>query len=93
MNTLTNMNAGELLKLVDAASMKNDRWLFLATLVVLGVFVWYVLRSFMRQHERLIADHKKARNAYQNSLRNLVAEQSLQDCRDELRLCRERGKE
>jgi len=72
---------------------------------VLGVFVWFILRSFMRQHERLIADHKKARNDYQSSLRKIVTEQSaanqkliacldnnskvLQECRDELRLCRE----
>ena len=73
---------------------------------MLGVFVWFVLRSFMRKHKRLIADHKNARNAYQNSLRNLVSEQNAanqklivcvdnntkvpQDCRDELRLCREK---
>jgi predicted PurR-regulated permease PerM len=106
---MTNHPASGYLRVIDYAASRNDRWLFLATLVVLGVFVWYVLRSFMRQHERLIDDHKKARNAYQNSLRNLVAEQSagnqkviacvdnntkvLQDCRDELRLCREERKQ
>ena len=108
MNSITNNLVSDYLRVVDYAAAKNDRWLFIAALVVLGVFVWFVLRSFMRQHERLISDHKKARNAYQNSLRNLVSEQSaanqkliacvdnntkvLQDCRDELRLCREERK-
>lgn len=107
-NTLANLKMADLVSLVDQVAAKNDRWMFIAALVVLGVFVWFVLRSFMRQHERLIADHKKARNEYQSSLRKVVAEQSaanqkliqclnnnskvLRECRDELRLTREERK-
>lgn len=58
-NTLANLKVTDLVPLVDQLAAKNDRWLFIAALVVLGVFVWFVLRSFMRQHERLIADHKR----------------------------------
>jgi Na+/melibiose symporter-like transporter len=103
--TLANMKVSDLMPIVDQLATKNDRWLFIAALIVLGVFVWFVLRSFMRQHERLIEDHKKARNEYQSSLRKVVAEQSaanqkliqclnnnskvLRECRDELRLRRE----
>src|SRR5688572_22952723 len=106
--TLANMKVSELVPLVDQLATKNDRWMFIAALIVLGVFVWFVLRSFMRQHEKLIADHKKARNEYQSSLRQVVAEQSaanqkliqclnnnsrvLRECRDELRLTREERK-
>jgi len=74
------------------------------SLVVFGVFAWFVMRYFVLQHERLIADHKQARDSYQESLRGVVAEQSaanaklivcldnntkvLEECRDELRLVR-----
>lgn len=98
------MNANELIKAVDHAATMNDRWLFLATLVGLGIFAVWVMRYFVRQHERLIADHKAARESYQESLRGVVAEQSganaklvvcldnntrvLEECRDELRHAR-----
>jgi hypothetical protein len=108
MTNQTHIKISELVPLIDQLAAKNDRWLFIAALVVLGIFVWFVLRSFMRQHEKLIADHKKARNEYQSSLRQVVAEQSaanqkliqclnnnskvLRECRDELRLTREERK-
>jgi hypothetical protein len=98
------MNANELIKAVDHAAGMNDRWLFVATLVGLGIFAVWVMRYFVRQHERLIADHKQARESYQESLRGVVAEQSganaklvvcldnntrvLEECRDELRRAR-----
>src|SRR5215213_902357 len=103
---MTNMNATEVLKGVDHAAAMDDRWLFIASLVVCGLFVAYVMRYFVRQHERLIEDHKQARNAYQDSLRGMMAEQSaanaklilcleqntkvLEECRDQLRLVRSR---
>ena len=101
---MTNMNPTELIKNVDHAAGMNDRWLFVASLVVFGVFAVLVMRYFVRQHERLLEDHKQARDSYQESLRVVVAEQSsanaklivcldnntkvLEECRDELRLSR-----
>ena len=101
---MTNMSAGELIRSVDHAAAMDDRWLFVASLVVFGVFASFVMRYFVRQHERLIEDHKQARDSYQASLRDVVAEQSatnaklivcldnntkvLEECRDELRLVR-----
>ena len=101
---MTNMNATDLISNVDRAAAMNDRWLFVASLVVFGVFAWFVMRYFVLQHERLIEDHKQARDSYQESLRGVVAEQSaanaklivcldnntkvLEECRDELRLVR-----
>jgi hypothetical protein len=98
------MNATELLKNVDHAAAMDDRWLFVASLVVFGMFAWVVMRYFVRQHERLIEDHKEARESYTVSLRGVVAEQSaanaklivcldnntrvLEECRDELRSVR-----
>ncbi len=101
---MTNMSTSDFLRAVDHAAGMNDRWLFVASLVVFGVFAAFVMRYFVRQHERLIDDHKQARNAYQESLRGMVAEQSaanaklivcldnntkvLEECRDELRQVR-----
>jgi len=101
-NSITNMSAIEFLKAVDHAAGMTDRWLFIASLVVCGLFVAFVIRYFVRQHEQLIEDHKRARDSYQDSLRGIVADQSaanaklivcleqnakiLEQCRDNLRL-------
>ena len=77
---------------------------FLASIAVFGIFAALVMRYFVRQHERLIEDHKQARESYAATLRGVVAEQSganaklivcldnntrvLEECRDELRLVR-----
>ena len=94
----------DLVQLTNQAATQNDRWLFIASLIVFGVFAACVMRYFVRQHERLIDDHKQARDTYQESLRSMVAEQSaanqklitclesntrvLEECRDELRSSR-----
>ncbi len=101
---MTNVNTADLISGVDHAAAMNDRWLFVASLVVFGLFAWIVMRYFVLQHERLIEDHRQARDSYQESLRGVVAEQSaanaklivcldnntkvLEECRDELRLVR-----
>jgi hypothetical protein len=101
---MTNMNVDDLVRSVDHAATMNDRWLFVASLVVFGVFAAFVMRYFVRQHERLVEDSKQARDSYQESLRGVVAEQSaanaklivcldnntrvLEECRDELRSVR-----
>ena len=98
---MTNMNMSEFLRGVDHAAAKDDRWLFIARLVVIGLFGVWVVRYFVKQHEQLLADHKQSRECYQESLRGVVAEQSatnaklivcldnntkvLEECRDELR--------
>lgn len=103
---MTNMSAIDLVRGVDHAAAMNDRWLFIASLVLLGGFAIWVMRYFVKQHERLLQDHKEARECYQESLRGVVAEQSatnaklivclenntkvLEECRDELRSSRRR---
>jgi hypothetical protein len=97
---MTNMSTSEFLRGVDHAAAMNDRWLFIASLVVIGIFGVWVVRYFAKQHERLLEDHKESRECYQESLRGVVAEQSatnaklvicldnntkvLEQCRDEL---------
>ena len=105
---MTNMNPAELIKNVDHAAAMNDRWLFVASLVVIGIFGLWVMRYFVKQHERLLDDHKQSRECYQESLRGVVAEQSatnaklvicldnntkvLEQCRDELAGSRRRNR-
>ena len=99
------MMTTDLIRSVDHAAAMNDRWLFVASLVMFGIFAGFVMKYFVRQHERLIDDHKQARDSYQESLRGVVAVQSaanakliicldnntkvLEECRDELRLVRQ----
>ena len=105
---MTNMNTSEFLRGVDHAAAKDDRWLFIASLVVIGIFGLWVMRYFVKQHERLLDDHKASRECYQESLRGVVAEQSatnakliicldnntkvLEQCRDELAGSRRRNR-
>jgi hypothetical protein len=100
------MNPTELIRGVDHVSAQNDRWLFIASLVLLGLFGVWVVRYFVKQHARLLKDHKESRECYQESLREVVAEQSatnaklvtclenntkvLGQCRDELRARRKK---
>src|SRR3954470_18828989 len=103
------MNVNELVRTLDHAAGMNDRWLFIASLVVIGLFGVWVMRYFVKQHERLIEDHRNSRECYQSSLRGVVAEQSaanaklvvcldnntkvLEQCRDELRRSRRTKKQ
>ena len=48
---MTNMISADLISGVDHAAAMNDRWLFVASLVVFGVFAGFVMRYFVRQHE------------------------------------------
>ena len=105
---MTNMSTSEFLRGVDHATAMNDRWLFIASLVVIGIFGVWVVRYFAKQHERLLEDHKESRECYQESLRGVVAEQSatnaklvicldnntkvLEQCRDELAGSRRRNR-
>ena len=105
---MTNMNPMDVIKSVDHAAAMNDRWLFIASLVAIGLFGVWVMRYFVKQHERLLDDHRQSRECYQASLRGVVAEQSamngklvvcldnntkvLEECRDELRCSRRRNR-
>jgi len=73
---MTNMNPTEIIKSVDHVAAMNDRWLFIASLVLLGMFGVWVVRYFVKQHEQLLRDHRESRECYQESLRGVVSEQS-----------------
>ena len=61
------MNPIDVIRNVDHAAAMNDRWLFIASLVVIGLFGVWVMRYFVKQHERLLDDHRQSRECYQAS--------------------------
>ena len=79
----------DVLTLTDHAAQQNDRWLFIAALVVLGCVVVAVARYFVKQHEGLIADHKAARAESQKILVDLVEKGNKTN--QELAVCLDRN--
>jgi ABC-type nickel/cobalt efflux system permease component RcnA len=97
------------LKTADVASKQDGYFLFIATLIIGGATFLWILRSvaayFVKQHERVQADHSQSRDAYHSSLKLIVTDQNtttqkvvavlehntmaLRDCARELQHCRD----
>ena len=67
------------LTLANHAAAQNDRWLFIASLIVLGVVVVAVARYFVAErreaaldHKALVADYKTAQEGFHKTLADLV---------------------
>ena len=67
------------LTLANHAAQQNDRWLFIASLLVLGAVVVAVARFFVaeraeaaRDHKSLVADYKAAQDGFHKTLADLV---------------------
>jgi len=98
----------EILRLADVAASKNDRWLFLCALLILGVVVWFAVRWLINKHEALMTEHRSDQQQYTTSLitistnvnatnRELAVvlarnSAALDDNSSELRNCRENHK-
>lgn len=63
---MTNMN--ELTSLADHASRQSDRWAFFAALIVLGVFIFFGFKYFLKMNEKLMTDHKESRDSHEKSI-------------------------
>jgi type VI protein secretion system component VasK len=104
---MTNMDTAELLKVVDHAAGKDDRWLFLAAFCLLLVLCGLVIYWLVRQLQAVIADHKKLRDEHHEALTQIITQQNetamklavcldrnseaLQECSFELRRFKERS--
>ena len=104
---MTNMDAAELIKVVDHAAGMNDRWLFLAAFCLLLVLCGLVIYWLVRQLQAVIADHKQLRDEHHAALAQIITSQNetamklavcldrntaaLQECSFELRRFKERG--
>ena len=65
--------------LTNQAALQNDRWLFIAALVALGLVAIAVARYFVgarvveaRDHKELVAEYRQAQAGYQQTLTDLV---------------------
>jgi len=94
------MNPMEMAHAIDHASAMSDRWLFLAALVVLGLCLAAVGRYFVKQYEKLQAQHQavmsdflsKAAGAQAELVRVVAANtEALHGVSVELRWCKERN--
>ena len=107
MNAATNVNASELLRVVDHAAAMNDRWLFLAAFSLLLLGCGAVIYWLVKQLQAVLAAHKLARDSHQVALTQIIAIQNetalklavcidrntaaMEDCTMELRRIRERS--
>jgi hypothetical protein len=73
LNTFT--NEMDILRAVETASHASDRWLFIATLALLGAFATAVMRKLGNQNAELIVQLKSDRTAYETSLKSIISEQ------------------
>ena len=106
MNSPTNNPMQTLIEVANHVAAQNSEWRFIATPILFGIFAALVGKYFMAQYERLIQDHKIARDQYHESLREIVKDQNdttlkltviierntqaLDACLDELKHCRDR---
>ena len=101
-----NMNPNEVIKVVDHAAGKDDRWLFLAAFCLLLILCGIVIYWLVKQLQAVIADHIQLRDEHHGALTQIINTQNetalklavcidrntaaLQECAVELRLIRER---
>ncbi|MBK8001730.1 MAG: hypothetical protein IPK15_24260 [Verrucomicrobia bacterium] len=64
----------ELLHAADVAATRNDRWLFIAVLMVLGIVVFFAVRWLINKHEALMTEHRGDQQQYTTSLLNITAD-------------------
>lgn len=102
----TNMN--DLLLTAAKAAQFSDRVLFIASLIVMGLFAIAVARFFIAQYQTLTANHQKDRENFQVNLQNIITQQNdtarllatnlernteaFKECTEQIRWCKERNK-
>lgn len=62
----------DLLRIADAAASKNDRWLFVIVLIVLGAVVLFAVRWLLAKLDALQSEHRTDQQSYTNKLEILV---------------------
>lgn len=91
----------------ERAARQSDRVLFIASLIVMGIFAVFVARFFVAQYMRLIEDHRKDRDNFAASLQSIIEKQNstaqslavslernteaFRNCSEAIRFCQERA--
>lgn len=71
------MNETELIRIADALSTKSDRWLFIATLVILLMVGVYAFRFLITHLASVSKEYKDDRLMFQTALRQIIQEQAM----------------
>jgi len=69
MTNITNM--ADIISIADRAAAASDRWLFIATLIVLGAFALYILRRQQIQNENQVVQMREDHIEYKRTLMEL----------------------
>ena len=67
-------NHMEILDLANQAAVKNDRWMFIATLLCFGLAVFWAFRWLVAKHEKITDQGRADQQQYTTSLLNITAE-------------------
>jgi uncharacterized protein HemX len=81
------MSLDAIFKAATIANQQNDRWLFLAVLMLLGAFAIAALYYLIRENQKLVLSHEKThqnfqanyeklQREFQESLRSLITSQN-----------------
>lgn len=100
---MTNMN--DIVQLVNEASQKDDRWLFLFFAFLLLALGAWVLRHFMAQNKDLVSQLRSEQVQHEETLTGIIAKQNetevqlavsldhnataYKECSAQLELCRQ----
>lgn len=101
-------NMTDILTHAERAARFSDRVLFIASLMVMGLFAIMVARFFVAQYQRLVEDHRKDRDNFTTSLQGIISQQNetarsltvilerntdaFKECSEQIRWCKERNK-
>lgn len=63
-----------IINLANQVAAKNDRWLFIATLLIFGIAVFLAFRWLVSKYEKLVGEQRIDQQRYTASLININAE-------------------
>ena len=67
-------NHMDILDLANQVAVKNDRWMFIATLLCFGLAVFWAFRWLVSKHEKITDQGRADQQQYTVSLLNITAE-------------------
>lgn len=74
------------LPVLDHVAMQSDRWLFIASLIVMGAVLYFVGKMFVNQNTELLEDLREMRvqartdnDMHRKKLEQIIAQQSRQE--------------
>lgn len=67
----------EIVKIADIAAKQTDRWLFLATLILLILYFIWDRREMLKDRKEIAGEHKEDRLQYQASITKMLGDSHI----------------